>query len=190
MPRPLEPRRGFTLIEMVIVVFLIAAAVVAFTPPSLYRSGLPNASEVLVAKLRYTAERAVSTGRVHRLTIDLDEQRFRIEERPEADLDSESQRDLPGTPALLDLRPPEGLAEFEPVPTKQGEWEQLRDSDVRIEAVRVGEVEVSEDVTFIGFAGEGGADPAEVRLVDQVGRAEAIEVVAFTGEVRRVEVDP
>jgi prepilin-type N-terminal cleavage/methylation domain-containing protein len=183
-PRPPDRAAGFTLLEVLIVAFLIGILSSIFLPRLGKRFGfdLDNAGEVMSAELRYAAERAVSTGDPHRLVIDLDAQELRLEriavnEPPPA-------FELPGSPSLLDLKPPRPEQESKPVPERQGDWHSISADDVRIEAVLIGEEEFDQDKVAIAFGGDGGADPASVRLVDGEGNRLILSVQPFTGEVK------
>jgi len=184
MSSSLGQSRGFTLLEILVVVFLIGLMSTLLAPRVSLRSGLGSATSVLVSELRYTAQRATAAGQVHRLALDLPGQRFRIESRVPKEPEL---KPLPGSPGLLDLKPPVGLSAFEPIETQQGQWRKLKEEDVFFDSVQVGDQETTDDVAYIGFAGEGGADPAEIRLIDQDGNSQAIRVIAFTGEVRVLE---
>jgi len=181
MQESLRSSRGFTLLEVLVVVFLIGIIYAALVPGAFTRSGIDPALNRLVSELRYTAQLATATGVVHRLTIDLTQQRMRIERREEQE--TEPKR-LPGSASLLDLKPPRRFGEFVPIQQNDGDWHTLEANDVQIASVQIGDETYDEELAFIGFAGEGGSDPAVIRLVDSTGFEEVIRVLSFTGEIR------
>jgi prepilin-type N-terminal cleavage/methylation domain-containing protein len=176
-------RAGFTLLEIVIVVGLIGLLTVALMPSfGGFSRGLDNAGDMLMADLRYTSQRAIATGRLHRWTIDLDEQLFRIEIRE--DLESEDDGELPTHADLLDLAPPAATFEYAPVANTTGDWRWLGEDGVLVELVSIGDDDYDEGLVSIAFAGDGGADPAAIELSDEHGYRMLVRVLAFTGEVR------
>lgn len=174
---------GFTLLEMLTVVLLIGLLTGFFLGfPSTTPGGLRSSGRVVVAELGYAAQRAISTGRLHRWVVDLDRQTFRIEER----IDRAEKRDLelPTHAELLDLSPPRSQSEYLPVENRSGEWRELDDADVVIDEVRIGDDSHAEGLAAVAFAPDGGADPAEVRLRDDDGYEIRARVIAFTGEIQ------
>lgn len=174
---------GFTLLEMLTVVLLIGLLTGFFLGfPSTTPGGLRSSGRVVVAELGYAAQRAISTGRLHRWVVDLDRQTFRIEEW----IDRAEKRDLelPTHAELLDLSPPRSQREYLPVENRSGEWRELDDADVVIDEVRIGDDSHAEGLAAVAFAPDGGADPAEVRLRDDDGYEIRARVIAFTGEIQ------
>jgi len=182
VPRSLS-RSGFTLLEVLVVIGLVAAITFIVAPRIGARlsSGLPGATDIMRAELGFAAQRAVSSGETHRLVIDLEKQRFRLEHTIRNDLASEAA--LPGSPALLDLRPPRREIEEAPVDDSAGEWRTLEIDDVRLALVRLGDQEITNELASISFSSDGGADPAEIVLVDQYTRAKRVRVLPFTAEI-------
>ncbi|MAG34441.1 MAG: hypothetical protein CL908_26520 [Deltaproteobacteria bacterium] len=72
---------GFTLIEMMAVVFLIAMAMTLLAPQlsSSRHRALRNAAESIAASVEFARQRAVLSGIPHRVLIDLEEGRYRAE---------------------------------------------------------------------------------------------------------------
>jgi prepilin-type N-terminal cleavage/methylation domain-containing protein len=180
---------GFTLLEILIVAFLIGVLSVLFAPRIGKRLAfdLDNAAEILNAELRYAAERAVSTGETHRLVVDLEGQALRLEKVSLSE--PPPPFSLPGTPALLDLTPPRPEQESKPVPERQGDWHSIDIDEVRIEAVLIGEQEFTDEKVAIAFGGDGGADAAALRLVDLEGNRLTLQVLPFTAEVKTSRED-
>ena len=178
---------GFTLIELLIVVTLIALLAGVFLPSP--GGALPfrirNASRVVAAELEYTAQRAVATGRAHRWAVDLDRQAFRVEQLLEMSIVEVDE--LPTHSDLLDLAPPRAASEYAPVENNSGKWRYLDDPEVRVDEIRFGNEDIREGETAIAFAPDGGADAAEIWLLDESGLERRIRIVAFTGEVRSEE---
>lgn len=182
-------RAGFTLIEIIIVVGLIGLLAAALMPnlSGGFAQGLDNAADTVAADLRYTGQRAVATGHLHRWSINLDEQSFRIEiGRP---LATQGDAELPTHAGLLDLAPPPSGFEYEPVANTTGEWRWIDENSVLIDAVSIGETQYEEGVISIAFSQDGGADPARVHMSDAYGHKNDVRVFAFTGEVRLI-VEP
>ena len=176
-------RAGFTLLEIVIVVGLIGLLTVALMPSfGSFSRALDNAGSTLQADLRYTSQRAIATGRLHRWTIDLDEQLFRVE--VQQDLTERQDAELPTHAGLLDLAPPRRVYEYRPVDNTTGNWRWLGEDGVMVERLTIGEDEYEEGVVAIAFAADGGADPAQIELADEYGYRMRVRVLAFTGEVR------
>jgi hypothetical protein len=96
---------------------------------------------------------------------------------------------MPGSPALLDLRPPRPEQESKPVPERQGDWHSISSEQVRIEAVVIGEQEFDKEKVAIAFGGDGGADPASILLVDEEGTRVTLQVQPFTAEIKVVRED-
>ena len=180
--------RGFTLIELLVAIGLMALLSAVFMPQlgGIFRFEIKGASRALAAELEYTGQRAIATGTLHHWVLDLDTQSYRIERL----------RDIPRLPPwalpthaeLLDLRAPVRSFELVPVENRTGEWRSIEQGGVWIDRVRVGDEEFRAGTVTIGFGPDGGADPAELILVDDGERKLRIVIVAFTGEVRVEEV--
>lgn len=175
---------GFTLIELLIVILLIATLGGIFLPSAGGALGLRirNASRVIAAELEYTSQRAIATGLTHRWVVDFDRQVFRTEHLFENE--AEEPDELPTHSELLDLAPRRTSSEYVPVENLSGEWRSLDDPEVRVDEVRIGDGKVREGSVGIAFAPDGGADQAEIWLLDDTGVEWRIRVLFFTGEVR------
>ena len=185
-----RPSEGLTLIETLVVVFLIAIFVRLFLPP--LGGALPyeirNGSRELAGKFQHASQRAIATGETHRWVIDLDEQRSRLEWLEVSE--PEVEEGLPSHAGLLDVTAPRSSEQFVPVPSRLGEWQQLSQETLRIESVWIGEEEFDSDTVWIFFGPDGGADPAELLLLDADGRAMSLSIQAFTSEVVTTDVSP
>lgn len=190
MTRP-DEQSGFTLLELLVVLLLIVLVTGVFmtTVGGGFGVHLNNAGRTFSAELEYVAQRAVTTGQVQRVVIDLDEQVFRVEELPFVEPTPDAP--LPEHAERLDLAPPPSQTEFQPVEGRIGEWHALDDADdVAFREVRVGSDARTEGPVAIGFSPDGASDPAEIWLRDDGGYELRIQLVAFTGEIRVEEVDP
>ncbi len=165
---------------VVALIVLLACFFVSF--PSTTPGALRHSGRVVAGELGYAAQRAISTGRLHRWLIDLDEQTFRIEEQVKRE-EAPPVTELPTHAELLDLSPPTSLREYSPVENRSGEWRWLDDTDVVIDLVLIGDDSHDDGQVAVAFAPDGGADPAEVWLSDEAGRRMRTRVVAFTGEI-------
>jgi prepilin-type N-terminal cleavage/methylation domain-containing protein len=176
--------RGFTLLEILLVVFLIGLLTYAFAQGNVGRLsfGLQESAETLEAELRYASERAVATGETHRLLFDLEQQRFRLEH----EVDSGTGSDQPVLTAggRVSLEPPLPRRALEPVPTLKGQWRRLEASDVLIARVRIGNEVFERDAVGIGFGSDGSADDAALEIEGVAGDRRFLSVAPFTSEVR------
>jgi prepilin-type N-terminal cleavage/methylation domain-containing protein len=182
--RPAE--RGFTFLEIVVVVLLIAlvSAVMVTRIGGRTAAPLKASGRFLCAELEYAAQRAIATGQPQRWLVDLDSQLFRVEQLPlpePAGLD---------TTGVVDLAAPLPADAWEPIPEAQGEWRELYESSIGIHSVVVSGEALEAGQVAIHFAPDGGADPADVWLLDEENRTLRVAVTAFTGEVQIAEDEP
>ena len=189
MARP-RAESGFTLLELLVVLLLIVLVTGVFmtTVGGGFGVHLRHAGRTLSAELEYVGQRAVTTGQVQRIVIDLDQQLYRVEELPLPEVQQAAE--LPEHAENLDLAPPPEQTEFQPVEGRIGEWRALDDADdVDFRAVVVASEETTAGPVAIGFSPDGASDPAEIWLRDDGGYDLRIQLVAFTGEIRVEEVD-
>lgn len=188
MRRP-HGTRGFTLIELLVAVGLMALLTAVFLPRlgGVFRFEIRGAARALAGDLQYASQRAVATGTVHRWAFDLSQQAFRIEQLRINDPPFFSE--LPTHAGLLDLSTPVATVELAPIQNRYGEWRWLEQGGVVVERVRVGEEDIISGKAYIAFGPDGGADPAELVLIDGGGHRLRVIVVAFTGEVRVEEAE-
>lgn len=150
--------------------------------------GVREEALALADLLLVARERALITGRTHRVTLDFGASTRRLEWRPPED-EMESEAPSPGR-ERVDLEPPRNLtAEFEPVPggvgneveTRRGVW--LLDLDSS-EARNTG------DVITLQFGAEGNADPARITLGNDDGEARwVVEIFEFAQDIDVYEDD-
>ncbi len=180
-------RDGFTLLEILLVVLLIGAlgGLLLPSPGALLGLRIRNASRIVGAELEYTGQRAMATGRVHRWVVDLERQAFRVEQLIATD--SEELDELPTHSELLELAPPQTSTQYQPINNKSGEWRWLDDPEVLIDEIRMEGRETREGTVAISFAPDGGADAAEIWLLDESGLEQRLSITGFTGEVRSEE---
>jgi prepilin-type N-terminal cleavage/methylation domain-containing protein len=107
---PISPlktsKRGFTLLEILLVVALIAIMAVVLVPrvSSVFRVGVQSSVRRFAAMVKYTYDQSVMTGKVHRIHIDLDKQTWVVE--------ATEQGKLPHQKAAEEFLPP-GISEFD-----------------------------------------------------------------------------
>jgi prepilin-type N-terminal cleavage/methylation domain-containing protein len=185
MPGARPTERGFTFLEIIVVVMLIAlvSAVMVTRIGGRTAAPLKASGRFLCAELEYVAQRAIATGHTQRWVIDLDGQHFRIEEQAEPP-------ELADGGEVLGLGPPLLPDTWEAIPEPQGEWRELYETSIGIDSVVLAGEALKAGQAAIHFAPDGGADPADVWLLDQENRTLRVVVTAFTGEVRIAEDDP
>jgi prepilin-type N-terminal cleavage/methylation domain-containing protein len=188
MQRP-RGTRGFTLIELLVAVGLMALLTAVFLPRlgGVFRFEIRAAARAVAGDLGYASQRAVATGTVHRWVFDLSQQAFRLEQLRINEPPSYSE--LPTHAGLLDLTAPVATVELIAVENRWGEWRWLEQRGVRIERILVGDEDRRAGTAHIDFGPDGGADPAELVLVDDGGHKLRVIVIAFTGEVRVEEAE-
>jgi prepilin-type N-terminal cleavage/methylation domain-containing protein len=176
---------GFTFIEIIAVVMLIAlvAAVMVTRIGGRTAAPLKFSGRFLCSELEYTAQRAIATGRPQRWVIDLDRQFFRVEEQ------GGSEAPPVGSSEVMDLAAPLTPEAWEPIPEQQGEWRELHEASIGIHSVVVAGEVLETGQAAIHFAPDGGADPADVWLLDEENRQLRVVVTAFTGEVHVAQDD-
>ncbi len=80
-PRPKNSQRGYTLVEVLVamaIVGLVSGSAV-FGLRSLVKTELRSAASKMAAAIRYSYDRAITTGAFYRLHLDLDKQTYRLE---------------------------------------------------------------------------------------------------------------
>ena len=177
---------GFTFIEIIAVVMLIALVSGIMVTRIGGRSSAPlkYSGRFLSAELEYVAQRAIATGRPQRWVIDLDRQFFRVEEQPPLEAgppDSSGES--------FDLAAPIPTNVWEPIPDKQGEWRELHEDSIGIDSIVIAGDVFKVGQAAIHFSPDGGADPADVWMIDTENRQLRVVVTAFTGEVHALQVE-
>lgn len=170
---------GFTFVEIIAVVMLIALVSAIMVTRIGARSSAPlkYSGRFLCAELEYVGQRAIATGRPQRWVIDFDRQSFRVEEQPlpAPAVDSSGESFSLAAPIPPDT--------WEPIPDKQGEWRELYEDSIGVDSVVLAGEVVNAGQAAIHFSPDGGADPADVWLLDSENRQLRVVVTAFTGEV-------
>ncbi len=174
---------GFTLLEVMVAVVLMALLMGALATRLGGGFGvhLSNSGRRLAAELEYVGQRAITTGRPHRFVIDMQKQACRIEEQRQR-----SDRDVDELPAHfedLDLSIDLASQAFSPIEASQGDWRWLDDGEVAFDEIVIGNESFTSNEISIGFSPDGGAEPAQIWLVDDGGYSLQVRLVAFTGEV-------
>ncbi len=162
--------RGFTLIELLAVVLIFGLVAALLGPPlGLQRDrAVRDAAEALAASCELARQRAVMTGRDHRLVLDLDRGMHRVEWRPPA---SEEEPAAPDPDAPLPLSAPPAVAgDFEPIPGGAGRATRLQGGAALLE-VELPDGAVQRGAVEILFDPSGTADPARVWVGDEDGIA-------------------
>jgi prepilin-type N-terminal cleavage/methylation domain-containing protein len=181
-------RRAFTLIEL-LAVLLIMGLVAGLTLPNLaLRSDriVLGVAEDLASDLAFTRQRAVATGRPHRVSVDLDAAAWWIEEwpeepRPPAVVGAAA----PGERREIQLSPPAAsVQDFRALATAFGRPHALP------EGVEFASVETLAAGAVLGgllglvFEGDGTADPALFTLVNEDGDVVRLELSRLADEIR------
>ena len=158
---------GFTLIEIMVVVFLIALIAAIITPHlTFHRStGIRMAARRLVREFGVLHWEAISRQKMIRLEYNLDRNKIRA-----LVLDpSGTLRDL-STPDLQDFSLPRGVSLH------------------RIRVLHEGKV--SDGKTFTQFFPSGSVEPTRILIKDTSGRMLTLSVRPLTGRVKILEGDP
>lgn len=181
--------RAFTLIEL-LAVLLIITLVLGITLPNLSLRAdrvMLGGAEDLASRLGFARQRAVATGSLHRLVVDLDAAAYWLETQPdEATLVAPPPpAPPPGAPREVRLSPPPALVNpFVPLPGPFGRPRQLPD-DVfiaSVETLAAGAVTTGQ--VALEFAPDGTADPALFVLESEDGAAVQVEIGRLADEVR------
>jgi type II secretion system protein H len=164
-------RSGFTLLELVAVVAIMGLLLFLFVPGigATDSARLRGSARELGAHLEYARQRAVLTGKPHRVLMGLDEGWYQLE------WFATDRDELPSgePPAALDLRgpipmspPSETIPSYRPVPGLQGRLAWL-DEQLRFGGVQVDEGWYESGEFQVVFEADGSSDP--VRIVVEAG---------------------
>lgn len=183
-------RRGFTLIEM-LAVMAILALVAAFVLPNMggFRArALRAEAQQIAAQLELARQRAIVTGVPHRLWLELDQAEYRLEWLAEDPEDAElpvadTALDLNGnTPLSLSAPSVRELA-YRPIPGNFGNLQVVAEP-FYFAAVETPEGRITRGQVSVEFARDGTADYTEIYLQDAAGDHIALDVQPLDERVR------
>ncbi|HZM02633.1 MAG TPA: GspH/FimT family pseudopilin [Candidatus Saccharimonadales bacterium] len=165
-PLPVNPkfRAGFTLIELMVVVVLIAimsVMILGEMTGTFQDALLRSSSRQLISVFNLASSRAISVNRQHRVRLDRATGRYLVEKRERGN-------------------------EFVPLKDVAG-GEGTLDSRISIHVEEPGETESSSDT--VSFFADGTADSREVELRDRAGFGLALRVSPITSRVQIIELE-
>lgn len=159
MPRVRQTSGGFTLFEMLLVLFLLALLLVVILPRTGLANNLPSACRQLIATIRSLQAMASSSQKTVRLYLDLDQRSYwamlleEKEERPPLEASLASRMVLP--------------------------------SEIRfLEVVTVQHGKVESGRAFLHLFPTGRVDPSVIYLTDLENNVLAIRVLPLTGRIQ------
>jgi len=184
-------RQGFTLLEVVAVVAIMGMLLYLFVPniASVDSALVKGGAREIGAHLEYARQRAVMTGKPHRLMIGIDEGWYQLEWFA-TDLDDLADDELPPP---LDLRGPipmspaaETIPSYRPIPGPEGDVAWL-DERLRFGGVEGDEGWYESGEFQIVFLGDGSCDPARVVVETGDERGLVVEVSPMLDSVRIIQ---
>jgi prepilin-type N-terminal cleavage/methylation domain-containing protein len=200
--RPSIPRpTGFTLIEVLAVVMILGLLMTLLIPAIGAGGGrsLRKQGDRVAATLELARQRAVVTGKPHRVVLDLENGSFGIEwlvseTRAHRDYagDGASGEDVDGDPGddLLELAPPrEDERDYYPIPNKFGLMEPL-ETGYFFEGIDTPEGWIETGEAFVVFDWDGSSDASQIVISDPDNRSIDLDVAPLLETVRiHEEVD-
>jgi len=185
-------RRGFTLIEIMAVILILGLAMALLLPAVGAGGGakLHRQGERLAAVLELARQRAVVTGKPHRVVIDLHQGSYFVEwlVKPAKAEDEEAPEPIESLAAVegnqIDLAPPlSETPEYFPIPNRFGGVDWL-DDGFFFEGVDSAEGWIERGEVFVVFDWDGSTDAAEILISDPDTRTIEIGVAPLLEQVR------
>jgi len=178
-------RRGFTLIEILAVVFILAlvAALVVPNLDGMRERALRAEAERIGAQLELLRQRAIVTGVPHRLWMQLDEAEYRLEWQHDAGDAASAALDLTGNSALPLEAPRASGIEYVPIPGNFGRL-QIVQHPFFFQGLETPDGWITRGEASIEFERDGTAAFTEVYLEDPSGHRVALDVRPLDERVR------
>ncbi|MBW2272646.1 MAG: GspH/FimT family pseudopilin [Deltaproteobacteria bacterium] len=193
-------RAGFTLIEIMAVVLIMSFLMAMVLPGLSVTSGAIRRDEAqnLSARLQLARQRAVMTGKPHRVLIDVDRGAYHIEwfvsafdeaedEETEPLIDDEwvaPEEIPPSRQEFLSLKPPEEQERaYVPIPNQFGRDHWLHET-LYFDGVETYEGWFDEGSVAVVFEGDGTTDPAQIVITDADGFGVTLDVLPLLESVR------
>ena len=162
-------------------VVLIMGLMLALIAPNLRLGGasaLRDEALEVARRLELARQLAITSGRPHRLLVDLENGEYRIEAyvRVQTDEGGTLGTMPAGAPSLIDLSPPNDRAsEYQPLGNRFGQSAWL-DADFFFEGLETSGGWFDKGLVAIVFEWDGTTSPAKLIVGDEDGRAVALEV--------------
>ena len=178
----------------VVLMFALIASLVA---PALHLGGgraAQREAEAIAGSLEFARQRAVMTGRAHRLVVDLDRASYWVEWVPPPEAGGSAPPGANGGSSArkIAMKPPEAAElRFEPVPAGEFGREHAMDAATRVLEVRLPGNAIDRGVVVLGLTPDGAADPALIRVGSPEGeslfdvRVEALADAALVTDAKR-----
>jgi type II secretion system protein H len=186
-------QRGFTLLEIMAVILIMGLAMSLLLPAIGAGGGarLRGQAERVAAALELARQRAVVTGKPHRVWIDLEDASYRVEW-----LVADGEETGAAPPAevvdpmaafqgeLVDLAPPrEQEAYYQPIPNRFGRGDRL-DPDYFFEGVDTPEGWIKRGEVVIVFDWDGSSDASQIVISDPDARSVDLDIAPLLETVR------
>ena len=185
-------RGGFTLIEILAVV-LILGLLMSLLLPALGAGGgrrLRQQGDRIAARLELARQRAVITGKPHRVVLDLEQGAFAVEwlVTEARALGEKKVEPLEDEPGELDLSPPtEDVLDYYPIPSAAfGGWAVL-DNGYFFEGVDTSEGWIESGEVYLVFDWDGTTDASQIIISDPDNRSLDLGVAPLLETVRMHE---
>jgi type II secretion system protein H len=182
---------GFTLIEILAVVLIIGFVSAMVFPNLRFTGGSNRHDEALnvASHLELARQRAIMTGKTHRVLIDVDKGSYRVEwwirnsgGGPASTL-AERQRSVWEGNSKSVLRPADNGYEYEPIPGKFGKPSLLTDP-FYFDGVDTSEGWLDEGLVAVVFDSDGGTDLAQIVISEPDGFAATLDILPILDSVR------
>jgi type II secretion system protein H len=182
---------GFTLIEIMAVI-LIIGFMSAMIFPSLRTSGSGLRHDQalnVAAHLELARQRAVMTGKIHRVLIDIDDGAYHVEwyvrQKGDDSYDSlaAQRRALWNGESDSLLAPPANDFDYQPIPTRFGADSLLNDP-FYFDGIETSDGWLDEGLVAIVFNSDGTTDSAQIVITDPDGFAATLDILPLLDSVR------